>query len=291
MRRSDRGAERIRRRLARLCLATAIAFLAASCSLFKPAGEENAATIFPNDGDTVVVVHGLRWWSLGGMDWMARRFHRDGCGVVLVRYPSRRLDGDGIIKGYLDAAVRAANHNRERRLHFVAHSMGAVLVHRYLQDHPPPNLGRCVFIGTPHHGTQLADLAARKMRWLLPLIGPAAASLNTSGGGLPDQLRPPEFPAGVIMGDFSSYPFLSPCIPGRDDGVVPVEGGRIAGAADFLVVHETHVRLIRSPEVYEQSREFLRTGAFDRSRQPPRPRMIDMRSRGLAGIKAGSGWK
>ncbi len=237
-----------------------------------------------------MVVHGLKWWSLGGMGWMAERFHRDGCQVVLIRYPSRQLDGDDIIKGYLDSAVRAANRRRDRRIHFVAHSMGAVLVHRYLQDHPPPNLGRCVFIGTPHHGTQLADLAAKKTRWLLPLIGPAAASLNTSGGGLPAQLRPPEFPVGVIMGDFSSYPFLSPCIPGRDDGVVPVEGGRIEGARDFLVVHVPHVRLIRSAEVHEQSREFLRTGAFDHSRRLQRPAMIDLRGGGgRAGIKAASG--
>jgi len=204
------------------------------------------------------------------MDWMARQFNRAGYRVILVRYPSRSLDGDAIEQDYLARIIARENTRRGRPLHFVAHSLGAVVTHRYLQDHAPPNLGRCVFIGTPHHGTELADIIGRKMPRVLKLIGPAAASLNTLGDSLTRSLRPPRFPAGIIMGDRSNYPFLSPFIPGADDGVVAVRSGIVAGARDTVVLHEAHVEMIRSPEVFRQTRCFIETGTFDHRRPVPK---------------------
>ena len=267
-------------------MACALLLGSSSCGTFKQARE--TTKVFEGPGDTVVVMHGLRWWSLGGMDWMARRFNRAGYRVILVRYPSRKLDGDGIVKQYLATTVQRENTRTGRPIHFVAHSLGAVVTHRFLQDHPPANLGRTVFIGTPHHGTELADLMGNKLSWTLRFIGPAAASLNTSGNGLPETLRPPEFPTGVIMGDRSNYPFLSPFIPGADDGVVPVRSGLIDGARDTLLLHEAHVEMIRSPTVFSQSRHFIETGTFDHSKPPPRvTRIVLGRPGGHSAARAG----
>ena len=234
-----------------------------SCGTFKQAHE--TTQVFEGPGDTVVVTHGLRWWALGGMDWMARQFNRAGYRVILVRYPSRKLDGDSIVNGYLATTIRRENTRTDRPIHFVAHSLGAVVTHHFLQDYAPTNLGRSVFLGTPHHGTELADFIGKRMPWTLRLIGPAAASLNTSNDGFPETLRPPKFPVGIIMGDRSNYPFLSPFIPGPDDGVVPVRSGIVRGARDTLVLHEAHVEMIRSPQVFAQARRFIETGAFDHS--------------------------
>lgn len=236
----------------------------------------DATQVFDGPGDTVVVVHGLRWRALGGMEWMARQFNRAGYRVILVRYPSRKLDGTRIERDYLARAIDRENTRPDRPLHFVAHSLGAVVTHRFLQDHPPQNLGRCVFIASPHHGTELADIIVRKMPWSLKVIGPAAASLNTSAAGLPDTLRPPNFPVGVITGDRSNYPFLSPFIPGADDGVVSVRSSEVAGARDSIVLHEAHVELIHSSEALRQTRRFIETGAFDHSRPAPRKARITL---------------
>ena len=224
----------------------------------------------------LVIVHGLRWRLAGGMDWMARRFNRAGYRVILVRYPSRKLDGDGIENDYLAKAVRRHNTRPGRPIHFVAHSLGGVVTHRFLQDHPPANLGRCVFIATPHHGTELADLIVEKLPSSLPLIGPAAASLNTSSNGLPVTLRQPRFPVGIIIGDRSNLPFLSPLIPGADDGVVAVRSALMEGARDTILLHEAHVEMVRSPAVFDQTRRFVETGAFDHADLAPRTNRITL---------------
>ncbi len=254
-------------------MSAALGLCGTSCSALKEARE--TTKIFDGSGDTVVIVHGLRWWSLGGMDWMARRFNRAGYRVVLLRYPSRKLDCDGIENGCLMKTVALENTRRDRPVHFVAHSLGAVVTHRFLQDHPPPNLGRSVFLGTPHHGTELADLIASRLPSSLRIIGPAAASLGTALSGTRVQLRTPKFPVGIIMGDRSNYPFLSPFIPGPDDGVVPVRSGEVSGARDMIVLHEAHGEMIRSPAVFQQGLRFIETGRFDHSR-PARhaPRII-----------------
>ena len=256
----------------RVLLVVTLVFSCSACGTFKE--QRETTQVFDGPGDTVLIMHGLRWWSLGGMNWMARRFNREGYRVILVRYPSRKLDGDGIVNGYLAKTMERENTRTGQPIHFVAHSLGAVVTHRFLQDHPPANLGRCVFIGTPHHGTELADLFRRKMPWTLRLIGPAAASLNTSGDGLPDKLRPPNFPLGIIMGDRCNYPFLSPFIPGPDDGVVPVRSGMVEGALDTIVLHEAHVEMIRSPDVFSQACRFIETGAFDHAKPARRKTRI-----------------
>ena len=261
-------------RTCRALIAGAVILCGTSCATSKIARQ--TTQVFDGPGDTVVVMHGLRWLKTGGMEWMARRFNRAGYRVILVRYPSRELNGEHIAKDYVAKTVARENTRTARPIHFVAHSLGAVVAHRFLQDDPPANLGRCVFIGTPHHGTELADLIGKQMPWTLRLIGPAAASLNTSGGGLPETLRPPRFPLGIIMGDRSNYPFLSPFIPGPDDGVVPVRSGQVKGARDTIVLHEGHVEMIRSPDVFFQCRHFIETGAFDHSRPAPRRARITL---------------
>ena len=90
------------------------------------------------------------------------------------------------------------------------------------------------------------------------------------------------------MGDRSNYPFLSPFIPGPDDGVVPVRSGRVEGTRDMIVLHEAHVEMIRSPTVFAQSRHFIETGVFDHSKLKPWvPRIVLGRPGGVATSRAG----
>ena len=257
--------------LLRLLLILACA-LSASCMSLGPLGSKHTH-ILEGPGDTVVLVHGLRWWTQDGMDHLGERLNEAGYRVVVVEYPSRKLEGQDIINRYFTEAMSENVIPRDRTFHVVAHSMGSVLSHAYLQEKMPPNLGRVVFIATPHAGTEIADIAehssiARR------LAGPAVASLVTSESPLRARLREPAFPLGVIMGDRSRYPFLSPLINGTDDGAVPVDGGRIKGARDFIVLHEGHLELIRSESTVRQVVHFLRDGEFDRAQGAPRDRRL-----------------
>lgn len=261
----------------RIALAGLVLLAIGSSSCSAPTRSKRETTrVHEGPGDTVVLVHGLRWWSLGGMSWMSRQLNRHGYRVVEVRYPSRQLDCDVLVRNYVAPAVGEHNTHRDAPIHFIGHSMGGALSHRFLEENPPPNLGRCVFIGIPYHGTPLADVLAKKLPWSLPIIGPAVASLNTTTDGWTTRLQPPEFPVGVIMGDRSNYPFFSPFIPGADDGVVPVRSGRFEGTADFLMLHEAHIQMLKSRDVLEQSVRFLESGAFDHSKPVPRKRRIKL---------------
>ena len=246
--------------------------LSASCVSYDPQAKKSTH-VLEGPGDTVVLVHGLRWWTQDGMDRLGRRLNKDGYRVVIVEYPSRALAGEEIIKRYVDTAVKEHVIPAQRPFHVVAHSMGSVLSHAYLQEAAPSNLGRVVFIATPHAGTEIADIAGR-VAIARRLAGPAVASQRTTESPLRERLREPRFPLGVIMGDRSRLPFLSPLINGSDDGAVPVNGGRIPGAQDFIVLHEGHLDMLRSDETFAQVRHFLREGSFDRARDVPRDRRL-----------------
>ena len=94
--------------------------------------------------------------------------------------------------------------------------------------------------------------------------GPSRGQLGTGPEDLPARLGPVDFEVGVIAGERSLNPLFSWLIPGRDDGMVSVERARVAGMADFLVVPRTHTFIMKSWDVIDQTRAFLRNGTFDR---------------------------
>ncbi|MDR3302956.1 MAG: alpha/beta fold hydrolase, partial [Treponema sp.] len=46
------------------------------------------------------------------------------------------------------------------KVNFVGHSMGGLIIRKYIQEYKPDNIGRCVFIATPHLGSEIADAAS-----------------------------------------------------------------------------------------------------------------------------------
>jgi pimeloyl-ACP methyl ester carboxylesterase len=153
------------------------------------------------------------------------------------------------------------------KIHFVTHSMGAIILRRYLAQHNVPNLGRVVMLGPPNHGSQFVD-------WVKPspllcfIIGARVLELGTSPDDLPARLGPVNFECGVIAGDLCINP-LSPFIFHEpNDGKVAVENTRVAGMRDFLVVHVPHTWLIWQKNVFRQTVHFLASGEFDHKAFP-----------------------
>jgi pimeloyl-ACP methyl ester carboxylesterase len=211
-------------------------------------------------GDYVVLVHGLSWYR--DANRAARMFFAArGYSVVAFGYDSRKAASLSDVTSALREGVAANCIDPRRRIHFLGHSMGAIIIRKFLDESPPPRLGRVVFMGCPNHGTSLADALTHSSALRL-IFGPAAAELGTGRDSVPSSLGPAPYGPGIIMAGRSMFPFLSPFVPGRDDGVVAVDSGRLEGMADFRVLRTTHTFLPRCERALHEADLFFRTGQF-----------------------------
>lgn len=214
--------------------------------------------------EVVILLHGMgrSALSMKRLEWT---IERQGYLVVNVSYPSTRFPVEQLTDNYLRPALEEVGKSSPRRVHFVTHSLGGILVRQYLGTHTMTNLGRVVMLGPPNQGSEVAD-ALRSWSFYRRLVGPSGMQLGTGAGDLPRQLGPARFDVGVIAGDRSLNPFFSRLIPGPDDGKVSVASARLEGMKDFLVVHHSHTWLAWRKVVIRQVLAFLETGQFDRTK-------------------------
>lgn len=216
-------------------------------------------------GDYVVVVHGLTWLK-DTMKPTVQRLEREGYRAVSFRYPSREsMNVDELVAALADTVTKECT-DRTKRVHFVGHSMGTVLLRCYLAKHRPSHLGRVIFMAAPNQGTELADLISRS-KTLQVIFGRSAPALGRGKDCLPCKLPAADYSPGIIMGNRTGYFMLSAMLPGEDDGIIPVASGRLSGMGDFIVVPTTHSYMPAAESALTQVSQYLRHGAFDHAAQ------------------------
>jgi len=177
-------------------------------------------------------------------------------------YPSRQDSIRNLADSTIGEALARPEARRAKRVHFVTHSMGGILVRDYLSRNECVNLGRVVMLAPPNQGSEVID---RIGHWPIVgwLNGPSGDELGTGPDSLPNRLGPVNYPVGVIAGDRSINWINSMILPGPDDGKVTVERTKVEGMADHLVVHATHPMIMRNETVIAQTLHFLRAGRFE----------------------------
>lgn len=213
----------------------------------------------PADGDYVVVVHGMGR-THRSMGRILDALREAGYQPINLRYSSFR-DPVETHAERLGAVVRKHCTNESKRVHFVTHSLGGLIVRAYLKENRVVNVGRVVMMAPPNQGSRLADIT-KKWRFSEFFTKKVGMQLGTGDGDLPKRLGPVEFELGVIAGDRSLNPLYSWLEPGRDDGKVAVEKAKVGGMHDFLVVHSTHTFMIQRKYVIDQILHFLKEGRF-----------------------------
>jgi pimeloyl-ACP methyl ester carboxylesterase len=223
---------------------------AASCS----------STAFADE--CVILLHGMVR-SSASMETMAQAIEDAGFTAINIDYPSREYPIEELAPMAIgEGLARCAAAGAGEKTHFVAHSLGGILVRKYLKDNKIENLGRVVMLGPPNQGSkavdELGDLPG--FDWL---NGPAGRQLGKGPQSVPLQLGAADFELGIIAGNRSIDPITSAVLDDPDDGKVSVEDTKLEGMDDFIVVEHSHAFMMRMQQPIELTIQFLKFGQFN----------------------------
>lgn len=202
----------------------------------------------------VVYVHGL--WMPGQESLLLRRRLAQEFDLKLHSFRYSAATPMSAITTRLDAFVCGL---QVPELHFVGHSLGGLVIYRYLERFPQSPGGRVVFLGTPCVGSRAAERASH--------FAPVA---HLMGHSVREELLQPRErrwtypqPLGVIAG---SQPVgvgqLLAEFDEANDGTIAVSETRMPGAGDHIVLPVSHLGLLLSARVARAIGSFLTLGHF-----------------------------
>ncbi len=190
------------------------------------------------------------------MALLGRRLRAAGYSILRFSYPSIIET----IENNTDLLHRFLADIEDSEIHFVAHSLGGLLVRNLSVKYPDDVQGRVVTLGTPHQGSQVAETMSRSRIGSL-LLGKGIKSLLVK---LPDGKHNPEI--GVIAGNKplgSGMLFVRLKKP--HDGTVQLSETKFKKMTDYRVVATNHMGLLFSREVVKEVTTFLKSGGFSQA--------------------------
>lgn len=205
-----------------------------------------------------VLVHGF--FSAGiFMDYLSNGIKGEDMCTITPTFPTTTNSVD-------DCAVllNEVIHNKIKqyeKVNFVGHSMGGLVIRKYLLDKCPANIGRCVFIGTPHKGSILAGLGSK----MLPNVATMFGGVESLKPSEKDKYLLNNIEIGCIVGRkpmFATAIFFG----NKDnDGEVEITSASSADAKEVFSVNFTHIELCKQVQTVNLVKSFLENGTFSDS--------------------------
>lgn len=220
----------------------------------------------PARGRVVILLHGLVRTS-NSMNTMDSHLKNIGYSTINFGYASsRKKVGDHA------AALRSVIEGLGTEItdiYLVAHSLGNIVIRRYLYDtnnrvtggHGDPRIRRIVMIGPPNQGSKVARTFKNSQIFRV-CAGQSGDQLARNWNELRLKLAVPKVEFGIIAGGQSGESSGNPLIGGKDDYTVSTEETKLAGATDFLVRPLIHGTMMNQPLVLDATARFFRLGYF-----------------------------
>jgi len=211
----------------------------------------------PRSDECVILLHGL-FRTRRSFRRLEKHLAEQGYETVGFEYPSTQA---AIEKQAEQLARFIERLEGARKIHFVTHSLGGLVVRCYLRDRHDGRIGRLVMIAPPNRGSHISDKMGNWL-WFRSLAGPVGWQLLKGPKSIYPSLPEPSCEFGVIAGGRGHPRGYSPLLPGDDDGVVMVEETHLDGMGDFLLVPALHTFIMNDERVMGAVVQFLRTGRF-----------------------------
>ncbi len=214
--------------------------------------------------ETVVLLHGLGN-IITSTHQLEQRLREEKFLIHAPQYNSITQNIDAIKNDVFKKIDGIILNGRRKKIHFVGHSLGGLLIRSYLNRRNLENIGNVIFLGVPNNGSLIADAIKDKwwFRFTQFLIPPVVESLSTKKSDFLNELGAisPSYNFGVIAGNVS-WNYYGIDIEGENDGYVSVDSTKINGMKHMVIVGATHIGLIYNKEVFDHVVYFLKNGRF-----------------------------
>ncbi len=212
-------------------------------------------------GDYVVLVHGL-WSSPFAMAKIGERLTEQNYNVINVGYPSSQKEIKTISREYLKNITDKNCPDTTKKIHFVTHSMGGIIIRDYInQLSDIERIGKVVMLAPPNNGSEIID-NFKGVKVLEKIIGPAGMELGTDSLDTPRTLGDAKVPTGVVIGTGKTFPLIELFVKEENDGMVTIESAKLEGMKDFKVDKSSHTMITFSDEVIDYVVRFLKEETF-----------------------------
>jgi len=197
--------------------------------------------------DYLILIHGLKRSSLS-MKKLEKHFSKLEYIVLNFNYPSSKFKIGKLSKNYLKPFIEKNCNDKKKKINFITHSLGGILLRYFLANNKLKQLNKIVMLAPPNKGSKYADFFS-KIKLANMIMGPALKQLKTDKNSIPNKIITKQTnKIGIIAGKF--------------DDKVPADFAKLKGMADFLIVPHVHSFIMYGDKVIEASENFLKNGEF-----------------------------
>ena len=205
--------------------------------------------------EAVLLLHGA-WMNPLVMSYLAHVLRNEGYAAQTLGYRTIRDP----LEAHLARLAKRVSTLDAARVHLVGHSLGGVIVMRFLQRLADRRVHRAVLLGAPVAGCRAATLFAQRAGGEL-MMGQSLAVWRDPVDVSVDS----RFEIGAIAGTRAlGLGAAVVRLPAPNDGVVCVDETRFPGLRDHLLLPIGHSVMLMSSRVARQTASFLKTGSFRR---------------------------